>query len=428
MNYSLSKEELRSYLIRYHSLDNYDRLSSAYDRPSSVTGKRADDTSRRNQGTSSQIKKLLGRVGSLQYDPLNVAGRNSDLFFQSRVKDYTVGFLDILLYKERSLFDGWDKEMSICLTKDWPYFHRIRERRKESALRTLNHRGQSGVLSYLPQVMEEIKNRGPLAARDIKLGATKKNRWGHRQVSGAAMDYLLAAGELGIYDKKSAQKIYAPIGDLVPEKIFTAPDPFTCDDDFIEWYVSRRIGSLGAYWFRNGPGWQGFYLSDSALRQKALQSLEEKKIIVRLTIPEIDETFYMRRKDLPVLNDTSRYDGSARILAPLDNMLWDRLFVKKVFDFEYTWEVYVPASKRKYGYYVLPVLYRDNLVARFEPSRFEQGRPFAVTKWWWEPSYHASSAKTKKEMHEAVMRALENFAQYLGAGGVDKRSIISTID
>ena len=410
MPYTLSKEELRSFLIRYHSLDNYDRLLSA-------GGKRG------GAAPSTQVKKLLRRIGSVQYDPLNVVGHNPDLVFQSRIKGYTPAILEELLYKKRSLIDGWDKEMSIHLTEDWPRFSRLRECRKEGAQRVLNHRGQEEVLSYLPQLVAEIKTRGPLAARDLKMGAIQKNRWGHRQVSGAALDYLNAAGVLGIHDKNNTQKVYDFIENLIPKKILNAPEPFSSKDEFLEWYFLRRIGSLGAYWNRNGPGWLGFYLSDPNLRQKTLRSLEEKKIIAPIEVPEINETFYMRRKDTPIMNGENQYDGAARIMAPLDNMLWDRLLLQKVFDFQYTWEVYVPQEKRKYGYYVLPVLYQNSFVARFEPVKCGKGRPFTIKKWWWEPSYDTLHRKSKNEIKDAVVKGLENFAVYLGADGVDGNSL-----
>ena len=391
-------EELRSFLVRYHFLDNHKRLAG-----------------------KAGIKKVFQKLGSVQYDVLNVVGRNPDLVLQSRVSGYTSDLLYDLLYGERWLIDGWDKEMSIYPVSDWSGFERVRQCRKESALGTLKYRGQEEVLSYLPQIKKEIENRGPLAARDLKLGATQANRWGHRQISGAAMDYLYLSGELGIHSKKNAQKTYDLIENLVPEKLLKAPKPFAIDEEFLEWYYQRRIGSLGACWLRNGPGWLGYFLSDPALRKKTLRSLEDKKLIVPFYVPEINETVFIQRKALSVLSSQDQYDGAARFLAPLDNMLWDRLFVQKVFDFQYTWEVYVPQTKRKYGYYVLPVLYQNKFIARLEPVKHNKGRPFAVKNWWWESSYENCASKIKREIKEAVTMGLENFARYLEADGADKK-------
>ena len=398
--YSLSQDEFRSFLIRYHSLDNFDRLSER------KTGELKP---------AAQVKKLMRRLGSVQYDPLNVAGRNPDLVFQSRVKDFTAELLEELLYKERYLLDGWDKEMSIYPSAERPCFTRIRRAEAEDVRNYMEYRGQGDVLKHLPQVMEELRKRGPLGSREMQMGSLGKGNWRHSQVSGAALGYLYTSGEVGIHSKKNAIKTYAPIENLLPGKILNESDPFPSDDDFFEWYFLRRIGSLGAYWLRSGPGWLGHYLSNPDLRKKTLKTLEEKKLIVPLEVPEINETFYIRRKDLPVLNEKNRYDGAARFLAPLDNMLWDRLLVKKVFDFEYTWEVYVPAAKRKYGYYVLPVLYRNSLIGRFEPVKHEKGRPLAVKNWWWEGTFNEKGPIIR----EAILAGLENFASYLRSDGVN---------
>jgi len=169
-------------------------------------------------------------------------------------------------------------------------------------------------------------------------------------------------------------------------------------------------------------------LGNAELRRRIFKTLEEKKLIVPVSVPEIKETFYIRRSDLTSLNEPDRYDGTARFLAPLDNMLWDRTLVKKVFDFEYTWEVYTPKEKRKYGYYVLPVLYKNSLVARFEPFQFREGDSFGINNWWWENKINGklkgkSEKSSKAVLLEAVISGLKNFAEYLGANGVEKNSL-----
>ena len=400
---SLSREELRSFLVKYHSLENYDVVLST---------------------PKTQIKKIMGRIGSVQYDPLNVVGRNPDLVFQSRVKGYAPFHLEELLYTERALVDAWDKEMSIYLTSDWPYFSRIRRFREEGAKAVLDRRGQSDALLFQAQALDEIKNRGPLMARDIKFGACKGGRWGHRQNSGAALDFLYHSGKVGIHEKRNAQKVYNLIENLLPKKILEAPDPFKSENDFLEWYVMRRIGSIGAHWQRNGSGWLGIFLSDTAMRKNILKTLEEKKLIVPFSVPEINETFYIRKSDVSLLNKKENYDDVARILAPLDNMLWDRLMVKKIFDFEYTWEVYVPQEKRKFGYYVLPVLFRNRIIARFEPVKHEEGEPLKIKNWWREQST-GKTGKNKKQNPETegIKKGLENFANYLNAKGIEKKSL-----
>ena len=395
MTYSISKNDLCSYLVHYHSLDCFDNLVG-----------------------ESGVRKYFERIGSIQYDPLNVVGRNPDLVLQSRIKGFTADILYKLLYKDRFLIDAWDKEMSIYRTNDWPYFKRIRQCMDETHKRMLANRGQLEVLSFTKQVLEELKTRGPLGSRDIDLGKCKSNRWGHKKIAGAALDYLYSTGKLGIYEKKNAIKVYDTIENLLPKKILNAKEPFKKNNDFFEWYILRRIGSIGIHWLRSGLGWNGYYINDKNIRTETFKTLEKKGHIKKISVPEINEDFYIRRQDMDILHKKPDYDNCIRILAPLDNMLWDRLMVYKLFSFQYSWEVYLPAEKRKYGYYVLPVLYQNKLIARMEPVKQEIGKPFSIKNWWWEPGISINN-----KIKIAVKNGLKVFSEYLKADGIDKESL-----
>jgi uncharacterized protein YcaQ len=395
MAYSMTRDELCSYLIHYHSLNCF-----------------------KNFIGESGVKELFKRIGCIQYDPLNVVSRNPYLVLQSRIKGFTVNMLDKLLYEDRFLIDGWDKEMSIYRTQDWPYFRRIRKCREESTKYMLARREQEEVLSYIPQILTEFQHHSYFSANDIDLGPCKAGRWGHKKISGAAMDYLFAKGDIGIYRKKNVQKVYGMIDNLIPYEILNASDPFCTDIEFYEWYFMRRIGSLGVHWLRNGGGWNGHYLSDSQLRKGIFESLENKGLILPITVPEINETFYIRKQDLSMLDMKPDYDEYIRILAPLDNLLWDRTLVYKLFNFQYSWEVYLPEEKRKYGYYVLPVLYQNKIIARMEPIKQEVNKPFRIKNWWWEPNISKNS-----RLKHSVKNGLKLFAQYLGADGIEESDL-----
>ena len=98
----------------------------------------------------------------------------------------------------------------------------------------------------------------------------------------------------------------------------------------------------------------------------------------------------------------------AAILAPLDNLLWERELVTQLFDFDYTWEVYKPIPERKYGYYVLPILYGDRFIARFEPGRDKRNGALTIKNWWWEPG-----ATPTTEMHTVLRDCFKRFLGYL---------------
>ncbi len=130
-----------------------------------------------------------------------------------------------------------------------------------------------------------------------------------------------------------------------------------------------------------------------------------------VSIEGIDDVFYVSSDLLIALKQVEKNETKEiRILAPLDNLLWDRGLVETIFEFKYSWEVYVPEHKRKYGYYVLPVLYGENIIARFEPLKSAKGTPLQIEKWWWEEGV---------EVNEVMIREIENslsrFSKYLGS-------------
>jgi uncharacterized protein YcaQ len=331
--------------------------------------------------------------------------------------------LDKLLYKDRILIDAWDKEMSIYRTEDWPYFNRIRKCREKGIRSTLVRRNQEEALEYTTQILESLKNRGPLSSNDIDLGKCKAGRWGHKKIAGAAFDYLFSKGEIGVYKRKGVQKIYDIIQNLLPERIIKSTEPFDNDIDFYEWYFTRRIGSIGIHWLRNGGAWNGYYLSDSKLRKKVFASLEKKGAIVQVAVPELNEVFYIQHQNIDLLHKKPDYDNHIRVLAPLDNLLWDRMLIQKVFDFQYSWEVYLPPEKRKYGYYVLPVLYQNKIVARMEPVKQKTGEPFFIKNWWWERNITIT-----KKLRCAVKNGLKIFSEYLRSDGIDKKTLGEIFD
>ncbi len=393
---NLSKEQLRGFLVAYQGLSY----------PKTFNGLEG-------------IKEFVKRVGCLQYDPLNVVGRNIDLVLQSRIEGYELWMLEKLMYQDRELIDGWDKMMAIYSREDWPYFKRVRDKSKAGIESMLEYRSSLRVTDYVDEVRDYISQNGPCLANKINLGKAERGRWGHGRIAGAVMDYMFNIGILGIRERKNVQRVYDLIENLLPEEILKARDPFENDRDFYKWYVKRRIGSIGIYWDRSGEGWLGYFISNKQLRLELLNELCQEGELIRIQIDSIKEDFYIRKDDLPILLKPldTEIEKKISFLAPLDNLLWDRKLLKTIFNFQYTWEVYVPAAKRKYGYYVLPVLYGDSIVARFEPENHKGSGPLVIKNWWWEEGFIITD-EVKKE----VTASLESFCSYLNASGVSEGS------
>ncbi|MDV4152569.1 crosslink repair DNA glycosylase YcaQ family protein [Clostridium sp. AL.422] len=391
----MSKEELRKFLVVYQGLYTNNTF----------VGEKG-------------IKECIRRVGCIQYDPLNVVGRNADLVIQSRIENYDPAMMDDLLYKKRELIDGWDKMMSIYSVNDWPYFKRVRSERKKEIESVLKHRNSFDAINYIDTVKEFIQKNGATIPSKIDLGSVEKGIWGHGKLSSAAMDYLWNSGELGVKEKKNTQKKYDLIERLLPEEIVYMPDPFKNDDEFYKWYIKRRVGSIGAYWDKTGEGWLGNFIYKRDLRQRILNELVEDGELILIKVETMKETFYLRKEDMSIVNESTFVNESnVRFLAPLDNIIWDRKLTREIFNFDYIWEVYKPVDKRKYGYYVLPVLYGDKIVARFEPELHRGNGPLTIKNWWWEESF-----KVTDDCIDSVIEALDRFCKYLKADGISEDS------
>src|SRR5690606_19214066 len=170
----LTKQQLRTFLMNYQGLSD----------PSEFEGKDG-------------IIKLFDRIETIQFDPLNIIGKNADLVLQARIPNYKEKILTEMLYEDRTLIDGWDKMMSIYLTKDFSNFHRIRDVKEREIKNMLRHRNHLEALDFKDDVLNFIKENGPTYPKDIKLGNVSKSVWGHGKISSVVSDYLWNIGLIG---------------------------------------------------------------------------------------------------------------------------------------------------------------------------------------------------------------------------------------
>lgn len=358
------------------------------------------------------VLDYIRRVGCIQFDPLNIVGHNPELVLQARVADFYPVMLQELLYKDRRLVDGWDKMMSIYCVQDWPYF----QRRRESARRNPG-KSPGPVESILPQVRRAIEEQGPLSSIDLDFDQTVDWSWAPTRLARAALESMHSWGELIVHHKVHTRKVYDFASRHIPQELLSAPDPNETEGQFHDWYVLRRIGSMGLIWAKSGGAWLGMLGIKSQARKAALARLLEQDKIVRVDVEGINTPLYIRSQDAPTLDRSLNFDHAlprAAIIAPLDNLLWDRRFVEALFGFSYVWEVYKPAAERRYGYYVLPILYGDRFVARFDPGRDKKRGALIVKKWWWEPCVTPT-----QEMQAELICCFERFLNYLGANQLE---------
>jgi uncharacterized protein YcaQ len=359
------------------------------------------------QGTDG-IVDFVRRVNCIQFDPIDVTGRNHELVLQARVRDYSTARLYEALYEERRLLDGFDKNLCIYPTEDWPFFRRVREESRRQL-----ERKSHPVIEAQAAIRREIEMRGPLCSSDIDLGQTVRWPWGMTRLSRATLEAMYFWGELVVHHKVGVRKYYDLCERHVPPNLLSAPEPHPSDEDYRDWRIHRRIGSVGLLRNKGVDAWLGIEGTQKQSRSDSILRLTTDGRLREVEVERFEEPMYMRSEDEPTLNLALREDltrGHAAVLAPLDNLLWDRRLVSDLFGFDYTWEVYTPAAKRRFGYYVLPVLYGDKFVARFEPVRDRKSRTMVVKNWWWEENVERDDEELRLALHEC----LEAFRTFLG--------------
>jgi len=352
------------------------------------------------------VLDYIKQVNAIQFDPINIVGRNPDLVLQSRIIDYQPEYLNQLLYDDRTLIDGWDKMASIYATTDWPYFSYRRKYLRE------NPDPRKPPDTILNETMEHIKQRGPLSSIDFKDYEKVDWHWGPTKAVRAAMEYLYSHGYLGVHHRVNNRRYFDLIENLLPSNLLNMSDPFNTTDDYQDWHVLRRVGSLGLAQTNTSEYWSGIVGVKSNERRESLERLLAKGKVITLTINEYPgSVLYIRSTDLPTLKNVQKettFVPSAALIAPLDNLMWNRKLIENIFDFRYRWEVYKPKVQREYGYYVLPVLYGDHFVARLDPAYDKKKRILTVQNWWWEPDIQPTGI-----MQTALLDCLRIFCQYL---------------
>jgi len=357
--------------------------------------------------------EYIRQAGCIQFDPVDVCGKNAELTLQSRVKGFKKAMLSELLYKDRRLMDYADKELSIWPTEDWPYFSSYRDRSLQMS------DSFEGLQELKEKAIAYIKENGPVCSDTLPIEGELywhstmhwSGNWQKKsQAARSVLEQLYTDGELIIHHKNGSRKYYDLAEKYIPSSILKAENPCKNELDFLSWRVLRRIGAVGLLWDKNSPAFLGIELKADT-RKTVLASLAADKRILPVMVEGIKAPFYYDAEDEALMRDIleDRADLKPRMsfIAPLDPLLWDKALIFSLLDFRYSWEIYTPADKRKYGYYTLPILYGDRFVGRIEAVPNRKEGVLYIKGLWWEPG-----VRQTKAMNAALERALKQFAKF----------------
>ncbi|MBH8579732.1 DNA glycosylase AlkZ-like family protein [Bisbaumannia pacifica] len=355
------------------------------------------------------LATIVRRLGTIQFDPLAPVGTNPDLVLQARVPGYRRGDWLRAAYEQRLLVDGWDKQASLIQPGEWwaqAPFHRWFARRWR----------KHGVDVDAPEaraLVEQVARHGP--ATSLELGDQRsdpalRGSWYGPKRSRHLLKALWDTGHLMTHHRVGGRHAY----DL-PERVLPreAREVDATPDDALQRLVVRRVQAAGllrpsaaaAVWMLPCPR--------AERDRRAARAMAHGELIEL----DVEGTRYWATPAALSALDAAPVPaggGAVRFLAPLDPLMWDRGGVARLFGFDYVWEVYKPQAQRRWGYYVLPVLWGERFVARFD-ARCQQG-VLTLLAWHWEAEIHP--ARLPEGLAEALQRAAGEFLDYLGAARV----------
>jgi uncharacterized protein YcaQ len=382
------------------------------------------------------VMQVMERLGSLQFDPLDVTGRNHDLVLAARIDGYRRAWTDDLLYRERALFEAYNKGLSLLPTNELP-LHRLTWDRERAAHETTTFRDHAPLVDEL---LDRIRRDGPLAAADVEPRVAIDWYWRPTNQVRAILEALAESGILGLARRDGNRRVYDLVERLFPEAMLADRPP--ARDQYRHKLLSRYrahglLGRTGSaeLWLSGAPATRKAGHDDVPIRSELLDELVEAGTLVPVKVDGVRGDRYILAEELPLL-DAATDDGRAMgqpgavMLAPLDPLVWDRALLRSLYDFDYVWEVYVPAAKRRWGYYVLPLLYGDRLVGRIEPRVDRRAGTLRIIGLWWEAGFRPLE---EASIVAALVDALEAHARFTGATrivmapGVGERRLVAAI-
>jgi uncharacterized protein len=354
------------------------------------------------------VLEVVERLGALQFDPIAVAGRNHDLVLHARVAGYEPAWTDEL-YERREIFEAFNKGLSFVPTSEFPWL------RGNFGLHARDVLAENAEVAE--RVLERIRAEGPLSVQDFERQRGTSVDWfgAPRNVVAAVLEALTVTGAIGLERRDGSRRYYDVIDRLLPAEILAHEVP-------LKEQMRRRMlsryrthGLLGV----SGPdifGGLGMAKPDPRLpgypgRTALREELAADGEIVPVKIEGISGKRFVLREEVELLEAPPEAPPAVAFVPPFDPVVWDRAFLGSLFDFDYVWELFFPPEKRRWGWYVLPIVFGDRLVGRIEPRIERDEGAVQIIGLWWEEWFQPRRAEGFVDAMREALDAYLTFAK-----------------
>ncbi len=373
-----------------------------------------DDPGRR--AGPAALERLIDRLGFVQLDSINVVDRGHHLTLGARLHGYRPRHLETLHEQRRSLFEHWTHDASAIPSRFYPHW-KPRFRRFQTSpryRRWLVQRMGPEPEKLIRHVKRRLSREGPLMSRDFETAKTGgQTAWWGWTPHKTALEYLWHTGAATITGRRNFHKVY-DLADRVHPELCAARCPGPRQQ--IEWACSSAIerlgvathGEIAAYWKDIAPADARAWCQEAARRGRLVAvEVEDADGGVRRSAWAVPD-WETRLRRAPMAPE------GLRVLGPFDPVIRDRQRLKRRFDFDYRFEAFVPAPKRVFGYYVLPLLDGERFVGRIDPKLHREEERLEVKRVHWE-----SGVRPDRKRLRALEDALGVVAERVGARRID---------
>jgi uncharacterized protein YcaQ len=325
------------------------------------------------------IQTAIRRMGALQIDTISVIARSPYMVLFSRIGDYQESWLDELL-ASGDLFEYWAHAACFVPIEDYPIYRRMmldNLRGWKDGARWLAERQ-----ALVDRIINRIRAEGPLGSAAFERTDGKSNGWWDWKEEKIALEQLFDAGILSIARRSKFQRRYDLTENVIPGVDHMQAPSYA---EMVRQLSAKAVQCLGASLARWTPDYFRLKKADT---RRALAELVAEGLLHEVTVEGWEEPALVHHENLSLLERaaTGQLNASyTTLLSPFDPLVWDRERVKTLFDFEFTIECYLPAAKRRYGYYLLPVLHRGRLIGRLDAKAHRKEGLFEIKALYFEP-------------------------------------------
>ena len=355
-------------------------------------------------GGANAVLEVFRKFGAIQFDPIAVAGRNHDLVLHARVAGYEPDWCDAL-YERREIFEATNKALSFVPTSEFPWFRHVMGRKGPR----FHAAALADNAEVAKKVLARIRAEGPLSSRDFEreTGPTKNWFGLPENAVRAVLEAYTVTGVIGLARRDGNVRYYDLLERLLPAEVLARKVPEREQQRHKLLSRYRAHGLLGA----GGAGGTFDRIANPPERKELQKELVDVGALVPVEIEDLRGKRFVLADELDLLQAPPEATPAVAFVAPFDALLWDTALLAKLFDFAYVWEGFFPPAKRRWGYYVLPIVFGDRFVGRIEPRVDHAGDRVEVLDVWWEDGFAPRRADGFVDAMREALRAYLRFAR-----------------